>query len=525
MNIFNSVRQTRVKKSLFDLTHDVKLSCNMGELIPILNMDCLPGDHVHISGETLVRFAPLIAPMMHRVDVTIHYFFVPWRILWPNWEKFITGWANDPNAAAAVPVLPVVDAIANGTDPNFEKLADLLGIPPITDPVPIELSMKVSALPFAAYERIWFDYYRDQNLMSAAQYDPAQLDDGLNTIGDAVGVIHNRCWEHDYFTAALPWAQKGPSVYVPMAKANTPDSPGQWVVEPYNQVKGFDNQILQGDPQNVLPLSGQPNLTPIASDAQAALIGAGTNPIAIAAGTINDLRKAYKLQEWLEKNARGGTRYKESILAHYGVNTSDKRLQRPEYITGLKTPVVITQVLNTTGTDTLPQGNMAGHGVSITSGKAGSYFCEEHGTIMGILSIMPKTAYQQGISKQFLKYDYLDYGWPEFAHLGEQPIDYNELYAYQVPVAGGEPFGYIPRYAEYKFMQNRVCGEFRSTLNYWHMGRIFSALPVLNSDFVESDPTTRIFAVTDPGTEHMYVQVLNHIKALRPLPKYGSPGW
>jgi len=386
--------------------------------------------------------------------------------------------------------------------------------------------MNVSALPFAAYQRIWFDYYRDQNLTSPATYDPPQLDDGINTVGAAIGVLHNRCWEHDYFTAALPWAQKGPSVYVPMSRSpQAPNDPsGQWIINPLNQLEGFDNQVPYGDATNILPATGAGAQPGLGSDTDSQLVS-GANAIAIAAGTINDLRKAYKLQEWLEKNARGGTRYKESILAHYGVNTSDKRLQRPEYITGLKTPVVITQVLNTTGTDTLPQGNMAGHGVSLTTGKAGSYFCEEHGTIMGIMSIMPKTAYQQGIQKQFIKYDYLDYGWPEFAHLGEQPIDYNELYAYQVPVNSAEPFGYIPRYAEYKFMQNRVCGEFRSTLNYWHMGRIFTDLPVLNDEFVISDPTTRIFAVTDPGTEHMYVQVLNHIKALRPLPKYGSPGW
>jgi len=246
-------------------------------------------------------------------------------------------------------------------------------------------------------------------------------------------------------------------------------------------------------------------------------------------GTINDLRKAEKLQEWLEKNARGGTRYKESILAHYGVNTSDKRLQRPEYITGLKTPVIISEVLNTTGdiqgTADTPQGTMTGHGVAVNSGGAGTYFCEEHGYIMGIMSIMPKTAYQQGIPKDFIKYDYLDFGFPEFAHLGEQAIDLNEIAAYLQDPTPSEAWGYIPRYSEYKFMLNRVAGDFRTSLNYWHMGRIFAAAPGLDEAFIVSDPTTRIFSVTDPDVQHMWVQVLNHIKALRPLPKYGTPGW
>jgi hypothetical protein len=241
--------------------------------------------------------------------------------------------------------------------------------------------------------------------------------------------------------------------------------------------------------------------------------------------TINELRRAFRLQEWLEKNARGGTRYIENILAHFGVKSSDSRLQRPEYITGVKSPVVVSEVLQTGQSDTTPQGNMAGHGISVTSGRTGSYYCEEHGYIIGIMSVMPKTAYQQGIPKTFLKNDPLDYFWPSFAHIGEQEVQVQELYAYTSNKEN--TFGYVPRYAEYKYMPSRVAGDFRTTLDYWHLGRIFDSEPSLNQDFIECTPsaTSRIFAVEDPDAQKLYCHVLNKIKAVRPMPKYGTPSF
>jgi hypothetical protein len=231
-----------------------------------------------------------------------------------------------------------------------------------------------------------------------------------------------------------------------------------------------------------------------------------------------------RLQEWLEKNARGGTRYTENILMHFGVKSSEARMERPENITGITTPIVISEVLNTSGVagaGNLPQGTMAGHAMGVTSGKYGKYFCEEHGYIIGVMSVMPKTAYQQGIPKTFLKNDALDYYWPSFAHIGEQQVTNNEVYAYQTNKTG--VWGYVPRYSEYKFTQSRVAGEFRTSLNYWHMGRIFSSAPALNQTFIECDPTSfnRIFAVQTG--DKLYCHVYNKISALRPMPKYGTP--
>lgn len=457
----------------------------------------------------MVRFAPMLAPIMHRVDATIHYFFVPNRILWDNWENFITGAYNTQGGAD--PVWPNVGYDISISS-EFARLADYLGLP-----FPSSTgNTYVSALPFAAYMKIYAEYYRDQNLDPTTGTDPypgTTVKDGLNP--NTPWRLKNRAWEHDYFTAALPWAQKGDEVVIPY---NQMDMEVKGDLNPTNPTT-----VLQGNPANAnldFDLSNNPDV--------------GNNYLYArpndneTAPSINDLRRAFKLQEWLEKNARGGTRYIESILEHFGVRSSDKRLQRPEYITGVKSPVIISEVLNTTGVAGVdiggaPQGTMAGHGVSVAGGGSGKYYCEEHGFIMGIMSVTPKPAYQQGIPKMFLKNDSLDYFWPTFAHLGEQPVQNQELYA-----AHPEPFGtfgYVPRYSEYKYQTPRVSGQFRTTLDYWHLGRIFATPPNLNNDFVTVDPTetNRIFAVQDPNEDTLFIHINHKIGARRPMPQYGTP--
>ncbi len=240
--------------------------------------------------------------------------------------------------------------------------------------------------------------------------------------------------------------------------------------------------------------------------------------------TIIDLRNAFKLQEWLEKNARGGSRYIESIKSHFDVNSSDGRLQRPQYLGGGKSPVAISEVLQTSAAaaQPTPQGNMAGHGIAVGANNSFSYRSEEHGYIIGIMSILPRTTYQQGIPKHFLKFDKFDYYWPEFAHIGEQPIINKELY-YSGTSEDDAVFGYTPRYAEYKFMNSSVHGTFRSSLDFWHMGRIFASRPSLNNSFVESDPTNRVFAVL--SGEKVYAHVFHRIKASRKMPFFGNPSF
>lgn len=505
-NLFNSIKLTKPKDNAFDLTHDVKMSGNMGTLYPILNMECVPGDSITLGADSLIRFAPLIAPVMHRLDVTIHYFFVPNRILWENWEKFIV-------ADESAPVFPYFTIDLSQT-PNEAQFLDYLGIPPYQSYLGGNYPTQVNALPMAAYQCIYNEYYRDQNLIAEIDY---KLKDGSNDINRATFcTLRKRAWEHDYFTSCLPFAQKGAAVDIPLGDVVLKDDWKNYGT-PTNQDQ--NGNPLAGDAE-FLAGTGTPfsaGAIPVAYDPQGTL---ATEPT-----TINDLRRAFRLQEWLEKNARGGTRYIENILTHFGVKSSDARLQRPEYITGVKSPIVISEVLNMTGeNDGLPQGNMAGHAVGVTTGKLGKYNVEEHGYIIGILSVMPKTAYQQGIHKTFLKKDYLDFYWPSFAHIGEQETTYNELYAYTDK--NEETFGYLPRYAEYKFLPSRVAGDFRTTLKYWHLGRIFQNRPELNQTFIEcndEDFNERIFAVDDPNVDKLYIQVLNKIMAVRPMPKFGTP--
>ncbi len=500
-NIFNSIQLKKPKKNFFDLTHDVKLSTNMGQLTPILTLEVVPGDSIELGCESIIRFAPMTAPVMHRMDVTMHYFFVPNRILWDNWEKFITN--NGPNGTGPDIVAPYLRYGYDFGNPENRLFLDYLGVP--TPPLGATQA-NISALPMAAYQCVYNEYYRDQNLIAPVNYKLIDGDNNADFLN--LTTLRNRAWEHDYFTSSLPFAQKGAAVDIPLGAVN-----GDANIY-YN---ASYNTTLSGTPASVT-LLGDVN-TGVDTEMYAQTDGLTVEPT-----TINDLRRAYRLQEWLEKNARGGTRYIESILSHFGVKSSDARLQRPEYITGVKTPVVISEVLNTSGTEgELPQGNMAGHGIAVSSGKSGSYYAEEHGYIIGIMSVMPKTAYQQGIPRTFLKLDPLDYFWPSFANIGEQEVKLQELYAFTANA--DDTFGYVPRYAEYKYMPSRVAGDFRNSLDYWHLGRIFGSEPTLSQEFIECTPedTARIFAVTDPDSQKLYCHVLNKIKAVRPMPKYGTP--
>lgn len=501
-NIFNSIRLKRPNRNAFDLTHDVKMSIDMGKLYPVMVSEVIPGDKFKIAAECMVRFAPMIAPVMHRFDLSIHYFFVPNRIIWPNWEKWITGNEDE-----------VVFPFVNFTNSNSQarSLFDYMGVPnnPTIVPIPI------SALPLAAYQCIYNEYYRDQNLISEINY---KLTDGDNSLNAELFTIRRRAWEHDYFTAALPFAQKGPAVDIPLGTVElNPDWASEGSTPQFRTPTGTSED---GDLQNsgsTARIQVTPNTNQNAYDPDGSLTVEPT--------TINDLRRAFRLQEWLEKNARAGTRYVESILAHFGVKSSDARLQRPEYITGIKSPITISEVLNTTGESSgLPQGNMAGHGIGYASGNYGSYYAEEHGYIIGIMSVMPKTAYQQGIPKHFMKKDdRFQFFWPEFANIGEQEVKLGEVYIGPGFNDVEATFGYVPRYAEYRFMNSRVAGDFKTSLNYWHMGRIFDNTPSLNQQFVECNPGKRIFAVEEEFVDSLYCHVLNKVTAIRPIPKFGTP--
>lgn len=556
-NIFNSIKLKRPKRNVFNLSYENKLTMNMGELVPIMCMPIVPGDKFRVNTEALVRLAPLVAPMMHRVNVYTHYFFVPNRLVWTEWEDFITK-GIDGEDAPVFPFLDVQDtsAVVN-TESVFRQfftdssLWDYLGLPTLAgvgsksynvpNGVTLPNGFKVSQLPFRAYQLIYNEYYRDQNLT-----DPVSIPFGSgNTMESGqysnLLTLRRRAWEKDYFTSALPWLQRGPDVTVPVGGAF-----GDVTVDPSAGYQKFVDR--DGNPMNISSSSdagmiqfAEAGHTPgtIAGDLMAGNTNGsfagqyhvwfdpnGTLKVnGDEAGiSIQDLRTSNALQRWFERNARGGSRYIEQILAHFGVRSSDARLQRPQFLGGGKMPIAVSEVLQTSSTDdTSPQANMAGHGISAGANNGFKHYFEEHGYVIGLMSILPRTGYQQGVPRDFTKFDNMDFYFPEFAHLSEQEIKNQELFVSNDPAYNEGTFGYTPRYAEYKYHESEAHGDFRGNLSFWHLNRIFTDKPNLNTTFVECNPSSRVFATSDTQDDKFWIQIYQDIKALRLMPKYGTP--
>lgn len=536
-NIFNSVKLKRPKRNVFNLSYESKLTVNAGELVPIMCKPVVPGDKFRVNTEMLVRLAPLVAPMMHRVNVFTHYFFVPNRLVWNQWEDFITK-GVDGTDTPAFPTLKLPTTVDTANGHRFfgdSSLWDYLGLPSLNqignatfqtqspNGVKAPAGYEVSALPFRDYLLIYNEYYRDQNLTSEIEFSR----DGGSTEAITTNpllMLRRRAWEKDYFTSALPWVQRGPEVTVPVSgaggsmdvelKSNAAD---QYFVSSSDSRPTGKLEVVNG----VLFATHESSSTSVGAYLSPNNFQVNVDEMGVS---INDLRTSNALQRWFERNARSGSRYIEQILSHFGVRSSDARLQRPQFLGGGRVPVSVSEVLQTSSTDeTSPQANMAGHGISASVNHGFTRYFEEHGYIIGIMSVMPRTGYQQGVPRDFRKFDNMDFYFPEFAHLGEQEIKNEELYLNQYDADNSGTFGYTPRYAEYKYSLNEAHGDFRGNMAFWHLNRIFTEKPNLNTTFVECNPSNRVFATAETSDDKYWIQLYQDVKALRLMPKYGTP--
>lgn len=499
--LFKRTGSIRPGRSVFDLSHEVKLTCDMGQLIPILNEEMVPGDTFKVGNQIVARLQPLIAPIMHEINVYVHYFFVPYRILWSGWEDFITGGKDGTDTST----LPSSTSAA-----SVGSLKDYLGWPV---GVTLPAGQGMNLFPINAYNMIWNEYYRDENLQSEVVLSNATL------------LI--RSWEKDYFTSALPWQQRGTPVALPVTGLTS----AEWADDVFESANAYTNPAtLEQEAANATNpqigihyAAGGTGLTNAITNTKNAF---NDNEVDLSGATtfdVADLRLAFQIQKFMERNARAGVRYTEFLGAHFGVRPRDDRLQRPEYIGGSKSRVIISEVLKTGSTDEeSPQGNMAGHGITADQTFCGSYTAQEFGVIMGIMSVMPKPAYSQGCNRQWLRRTRYDYYFPEFANLSEQAITRQEIYTSAVEAENATIFGYQGRYDEMRYKPNRIAGLMRTDFDFWHLGREFSSAPELNSTFIQCVPDKRIFAVpTEPG---LIMNVGNIIKAIRPLPIMNQPG-
>lgn len=539
-----------LNRSRFDRSSSVKLSFNVGDVVPFYVDEVLPGDSFQIRTSKVVRMQTLLTPLMDNIYLDTYFFFVPNRLTWEHWKQF-----NGENTESAwIPQteyqVPQLTAPAAGW--SVGTIADYMGIPTGVE------NLSVNALPFRAYALIMNEWFRDQNLTDPLNIpvDDATVQ-GVNTgtyVSDVAkgGLPFKASKYHDYFTSCLPAPQKGPDVTIQTAQlGNAPVVPMNKPVPkdllnyPYNVYIPNGNGDFEAGyhagsvHKNAfggaywLADTGNANLDPTIDNGVAGypanLWAQFDNTVSVA--TINELRTAFQIQKLYERDARGGTRYIEILKSHFGVTSPDARLQRPEYLGGSRVPININQVIqqSSTAEGTTPLGDTAAY--SLTTDVHGDFMKSfvEHGFVIGVMVARYDHTYQQGIERFWSRKSRFDYYWPVLANIGEQAVLNKEIYA-QGTAQDNEVFGYQEAWADYRYKPNRVAGEMRSTyaqsLDVWHLGDDYSQLPKLSDSWIREDKANvnRVIAVSDQNANQLFADIYIQNRTTRPMPLYSIPG-
>lgn len=542
---FNNIPQMKTSRSRFKMKQDIKLTLNAGKLIPFYVAETLPGDTFSVDTKGICRMATPIYPVMDNCYLDIYYFHVPMRIVWDHTKEFFgenceNAW--EQKTEYKIPKISIKTGPETRDIPQENSILDYMGIPTKIGP---SKTLKINALPIRGYVKIWNEWFRDQNIDNPAilkngdeeliysRYVDKQTAD--QTLERAV-TGSEPLWVnkfHDRFTSALPSPQKGEAALIPMS-GNAKVYLGQNIGDKSTDtiyLRNYTNSI-EGESvarayniDGTAILKGAQNKT---GDSYSISNNLYADLSSVEAATINNLRQAFAVQQFMEADARNGTRYREIIRNHFGVDIDDKTVQIPEYLGGQRYMINVNQVVQTSATDSKsPQGNAAA--ISVTPFMENSFTksFQEHGYVIGVCCIRNDNTYQQGIEKLWSRTEKFDFYWPEFAHLGEQAILNKEIYA-QATEDDEKAFGYQEAYSEYRMTPNRVCGAFRSNANQsldaWHYADNYSKLPTLSQEWLATDKTVIDRTIAVQNQPQFIMDVLVENDAVRPMPVYGTPG-